>query len=472
MEKTIIFYFKEIMSSTNKRSSASMSTPNMKARVADLEAWPTPGIVSPPKRDGSGEPVRKKLNFDDASGLSQKSGQLRIVGFVHSVSPRSFSTRTKSYFWLANVETEKGHLRKCVGYSKDKRNLMRQFAKRGEMIEMNNVVEKFDNQNVAENSLGLRSARILPLPKPWPFSKTNELIRIAKLEEVHEFQFAEKVHVNIRARVQANITGRVERTFNGRTLVSQEFVVVDATAGIRLVLWGDVIEDVAVGATYIFTELSVKQYGDIFHLSSSPRCCVSETPDLEQYASVETGSFVQKNDNLNEITCSILGVECTKSVHCRRCNRRLDFNDAIGNKIRCTSAQCNLKQLVSSCVENTSASIDVEYSENDRVIQGTFMMYKDILDTIPQIQDTDKSSNAIEDALLDSGGKILLKYDVFSRKVISVTIIEDESSSELALTPPNTAENQEENPDGSSLNDDEKTFHNDDDEDRILADAT
>ena len=225
-----------------------------------------------------------------------------------------------------------------------------------------------------------------------------------------------------------NLTG--PKTFQTQkgNFRKQEGFVIDQTASMRIVLWGDYVNELHEDATYNFTGLQLKQVDAEKYVN---------TPKGNYFKYEETTAFEEPLPGIQDlsmmrnidITVDIIGVTSVTKYHaCRACNRKLSMlNDS--TKVG-TCTHCKMMQKSTSETANWFAKLYMQESSN-AVNKLTLTANNFILTKMPDFAHLDFHLTTVEQMIehLLNITAMPITYDPTSRKILDINVeapVEDE----------------------------------------------
>jgi len=139
-----------------------------------------------------------------------------------------------------------------------------------------------------------------------------------------------------------------------QNLQRTEFIIADATAAMKLTLWGPP-EQLKEDSTYTFKNLTIKMFEEKL-LSTNPQTQILKTNMLE--------TVVDLPESTKPIEGHIKSVTICKRNSCQFCDTNVEVNKALVS-IKCTN--CNKRQLVTSIKQQTICDIDFETENNQNI---------------------------------------------------------------------------------------------------------
>ena len=125
-----------------------------------------------------------------------------------------------------------------------------------------------------------------------------------------------------------------------QNLKRTEFIIADATAAIKLTLWGPP-EQIKEDSTYTFKNLTIKIFDEKL-FSTNPCTEILRTNTLD--------TVVDLPQDTKPIEGNITGVTICKTNSCQFCDTIVEVNEALAS-IKCTN--CNKQQLMALIKQKT-----------------------------------------------------------------------------------------------------------------------
>ena len=165
--------------------------------------------------------------------------------------------------------------------------------------------------------------------------------------------------VSFKAKI-VNLSGEKKFDTQKGCFVKQEAFAVDPTGTIRIVLWGDYVNQLKQDVTYNLTGLRLKQADGEKYVN---------TPKGNYFHFKETADFPNELPNAEDvpvlrniqITANVVGVTSLTKFHCcSACNRKLSLENASSKIGQCT--HCKMTQKVANASTNWFVKLFIEES--------------------------------------------------------------------------------------------------------------
>ncbi|CAB4011402.1 Hypothetical predicted protein [Paramuricea clavata] len=351
---------------------------------------------------------------------SCKSPKKEVQCYVHAVSPVKTATSNNRKYFNCTIQSEE-KVTRAVCFSPDKHSQLKTLQQTKSPIKIENFGHARNDEN--GDMLIHKFTKIVPIDATtisFPYSDNLTASGIIPISSIANL--AVEQLVSVKAEV-AHLSGvKILQTQHQGTLKKQEVIIRDTTSSIKLTLWGNNVDTLALNDTYILKNLQVKSFNDTKFLNTAKgEECVHEesTPFEQACVSIDNiTDFAEKT-----IFAKVLGIhQVTRSLSCVSCNKKVVPNPDDDSLGACES--CYLKQLTETCNVKWYLRILVQpLTEPNRKLHLTLFNQHvtELLALVNTDVDPDKASpNEIESAFLRATGNITFTFDTMDHKVIAV----------------------------------------------------
>ena len=358
------------------------------------------------------------------TSAKSKSGD-GLECFVHAVSPvKKANSSDRKYFnctlQLANKSC------RAVCFSPDKQSELK-------MLEQVKSPVKIQNYKTNQALNGKDEIILQKFTKFTPlagvdFSHNKFLSAVGIIPNISGLdKLALEQLVSIKAYV-AEVSNVKQIIVHGKTpLKKQEVLIADPTSCIKLVLWGDYVNSLEQGKTYVLENLRLKKSYDEGYLNTAKgeEFKIKVTSEFEDYV-VEPDQPLSMDSTIPK--CKVVGVlEATKQMSCFSCSKKVvSFPNS--SLVQCTV--CKMSQVKSVCKSQWYLRIMVQDSVSNPEKKVTLTLFSMQVEELNAALDLQIDlMECIEEqlliAILTSEKMVAIVYDMSTHKVTGVKPVND-----------------------------------------------
>ncbi|XP_070537608.1 uncharacterized protein [Ptychodera flava] len=166
--------------------------------------------------------------------------------------------------------------------------------------------------------------------------------------------------VTITAKVIRRASGVKLHSVRGRMVAKQSVYVADSTGGIEVAVWSDLIEQVDVGSTYTFSDLTVRR----FHVTSVTTTVQTVVMCCDEVLSVNEAPIEEEAASKTMDVDEVLQFRCNSVSSCGSCHKMISEVGENVCFVKCTV--CGMRQKVKnlavkySCIMNAKMANEVK----------------------------------------------------------------------------------------------------------------
>ena len=267
-------------------------------------------------------------------------------GFIHNLSPVKKSKKTKRDWYEFQFQTSSIDVKRVVGFNIPSHQTLKHYEENKVPVQLKNIVIKededciFNQQSVVhQTAVSDITFQYVEQVKQDGLSDTVAPTSVT-VSQINELTPNQKVNLTATLTMGKDKPKPVELKSSGETVsVKEDCVLEDETGAIMAHIWNPLIDDLENGQSYIFKNLTVKNYQGSTFLSTTPFTTVSPTT---QALPKLTGPKMLENPT-KEITVDKIKLVSKLNIFssCLVCKRRLNDVES-GNTLKCHN--CGTRQ--------------------------------------------------------------------------------------------------------------------------------
>jgi Zn finger protein HypA/HybF involved in hydrogenase expression len=176
----------------------------------------------------------------------------------------------------------------------------------------------------------------------------------------------------------------------GSTKYVQDVVIADETGRIKLNLWEDMIDKVIEGKTYLFKNVSTRNFNNLPSLTTTMATSVQIVDDIESTSDL----VVMTNTKITH--GQIQQVQCLQKFKCGACKKSLELTEEDTKRVKCP--YCHLKSNISTLQQTFTYRINLEDDSSHNLFrlvcfQSTMISFlkeqnkEELLQNLDQLED-------------------------------------------------------------------------------------
>ena len=335
---------------------------------------------------------------------SVKNQEDEIIAYIHNVSPVK-----KGKYFDCILQTKDSVVR-GVCFSPPKLKRFKQASDNDTAVK----VKKFridTTSNMEDVVMDWKTIIESTPPVNFPKSDLPQSFNLSTLSTLCVGQL-----ISVTAKV-AHMQPIKKISSNGKELQLREVTLVDPSSTMKLVLWEEYLDSVAVGTTYFFQHLRIKR--DKMTKEIFVNTAMSETKITVCNPFTEALAIAVQTSHVSA-TGEILGISTVNHyLGCMKCNKKVVATSKAGF-LNCDT--CPLKQKEKACKKNWYCKVAFEDMEKNEV---TLTLFQDTIAQAFEIQHkafSPKSVSAddIETVIMDWPSSVNISFD--QKKKIATSI--------------------------------------------------
>ncbi|XP_033730789.1 uncharacterized protein LOC117320249 [Pecten maximus] len=328
------------------------------------------------------------------------SSDTTAIGYVHNVTPIKLSTRTNIPYFNCVLQTERSTFHDVVSFTPEKRNLFLQAADKKTPLKMTNVSKSLSFSPTSPNRTSLRCHRATILaeaavnfPRNEPATYQSTVTTMPVKNVLTDAALGD--HVCITAKIM-DIDDQITniQTKSGRNLPLKNCDVADISGSIRVSLWDTHIDQVNLHNSYMFDNLTVKDFDSKRYLSTTVKTTISNARDITEVAfddKINQPTKVQGTPSLASVTISNA---------CQGCSTKIDLAHSQMQSTQSYKCQsCKMRMKLSQCKK--TCTVIIQFNNNPTrfsVYNDTVTKFLTSCNKLNLLNDAD----ALEEFLIDN----------------------------------------------------------------------
>ena len=301
------------------------------------------------------------------------NSQLRVKGYVHSVSATSHSEGGTIDCFNFLLQVSESRKRRGVCYDPTKQKVLKAYEKTREPVKFVNF------SNTTNGGSGLEGDIVLTKRSRIEAANNDDIlfeyeegmlkeakerfICVGNIESVMENQV-----VSVRGCLSVCPRNIQQKTLKDGSVVPmlERCAITDGSGTIRLTLWGDTIKQVKNNKCYVIEDVRVKRYDSVKYLTTSRSTTIS--PSEEKFPAASKELFESLFD-VRKISVEKISLvrNLNKWLSCWNCRRQLSkLASSSTTIVKC--GKCSTVQAASSCTINASVRIAIRDGEKHELI--------------------------------------------------------------------------------------------------------
>ena len=333
------------------------------------------------------------LKSDDNLYIHNMGSQLRLKGYIQNVSPiiKTHATDHSFPYFNFSLQISDSTTRRAICYDPRKQKLLKRYQHSREPATFTNITEKRSLLDSSQDEIIVtKRSRIEPANNndiPFEYSEDSTSQNPQMLTALHKVaSLNDKQIISVKGAVTLcpEYVQQVT-TKNGATInILDRCVITDNTATVRLVLWGHTVNEVTNHASYIITNVRVKNFDSTNYLTTISSTVITTTEDRFPLPTAQ--AF---NDFFDPTTIFVRQISLVDNFKrwfsCTNCARSLSQPTSITTTATAKCPSCKATQRISSCNTKTSVRIAVRRDNNNDLIWLTAFnpIFKQMLEHPP-----------------------------------------------------------------------------------------